>query len=365
MRHAAGYGGKSVPAQEAAGRKGGRRGCEGRTRWLARGSRQPDSLAISASNQARSLARSAWSGEASRSRAMMARPSRNPASARSDSPWSASMRARRPWLTERSRCQPALPGSACGQTLADRERGAVGLQRRREVALRAQHVADLVVRHRQVALPAGVAGIGLRQALGDGERGAVAVAAPPPGCPAPPARRRSCCARPTGRAASRRCRDRPAPGARRWRATRGSSRSAGAEVALRDQHVADPVVRDREVALPAGVAGIGLRQALSDGERGAVAAVRRRRDCPAPPARRRSCRARPTGRAASRRCRDRRRRGARRSRARRGSCPAPRRDRPAPQHVADPVVRHRQVALPAGVAGVGRRQALSDGREAR
>ena len=91
---------------------------------------------------------------------------------------------------------------------------AVGFQRTRKVALRHLHVADLVVQHRQIALPVGVAGIGLRQPLHDGE--AVAV------------------------------------GLQRTR-----------KVTLRHLHVADLVVQHRQIVLPAGVAGIGLRQPLA------------------------------------------------------------------------------------------------------
>src|SRR5580658_1926395 len=40
---------------------------------------------------------------------------------------------------------------------------AVRFQRLQQIALRHQHVANKIARHRQVALPAGVAGVGLRQ----------------------------------------------------------------------------------------------------------------------------------------------------------------------------------------------------------
>ena len=39
------------------------------------------------------------------------------------------------------------------------------LQRAGEVALRDLHVADFLVGHREIAPPAGVAGVGLRQAV--------------------------------------------------------------------------------------------------------------------------------------------------------------------------------------------------------
>ena len=42
------------------------------------------------------------------------------------------------------------------------------------------------------------------------------------------------------------------------------------KVALRRLHVANSVVRHRQIALPAGIAGIGLRQPLSEGEAVAV-----------------------------------------------------------------------------------------------
>ena len=45
----------------------------------------------------------------------------------------------------------------------------IRFQRVGQIALGHLHVADLVVRYRQVALPSGVAGVGLRQALPDGE----------------------------------------------------------------------------------------------------------------------------------------------------------------------------------------------------
>ena len=105
--------------------------------------------------------------------------------------------------------------------------GAVALQRPRQVALVPQHVADLVVRHRQVALPAGIAGVGLGQTLGDGERRAVALQRP-------------------------------------------------RQVALGPQHVADLLVRHRQVALPAGIAGVGLGQAISHGLRLQIVGLGRR-----------------------------------------------------------------------------------------
>ena len=52
-------------------------------------------------------------------------------------------------------------------------REAVGRQRLGEVALRCQHVADLAVRHREIALPFRVARVVLRQPLLDREAPAV------------------------------------------------------------------------------------------------------------------------------------------------------------------------------------------------
>ena len=46
---------------------------------------------------------------------------------------------------------------------------------RRQIALGLQHVADVCLRHGQVALPTGIAGVGLGQALSDAEPGAVAL----------------------------------------------------------------------------------------------------------------------------------------------------------------------------------------------
>ena len=92
---------------------------------------------------------------------------------------------------------------------------AVGLERAGKVALRHLHVADLVVRHRQIALPAGVAGIGLRQPLSDGE--AVAV---------------------------------------------GLERAG--KVALRHLHIANLLVRHRQLALEVRASGIAGKQVRHD-----------------------------------------------------------------------------------------------------
>ena len=120
-----------------------------------------------------------------------------------------------------------LPGSAFARRSAIACKGPVARQRRRQVALRLLHVADPVVRDREVALPAGVAGVRFGQALGYRVQGPVA-------------------------------------------------RQRRRQVALRLLHVADLVVRGREVALPAGVAGVRFRQALGYRVQGPVARQRRR-----------------------------------------------------------------------------------------
>ena len=77
----------------------------------------------------------------------------------------------------RSRCQLGIVGIGLGQALADGEAGAKRFQRVGEIALRHQHVADLVVGHGEIALPAGIVGVGLGQALADREAGAIAMPA--------------------------------------------------------------------------------------------------------------------------------------------------------------------------------------------
>ena len=47
------------------------------------------------------------------------------------------------------------------QTLGNSEAVAVGLQRLCQIALRHQHVTDVVVGDREIALRAGIAGVGL------------------------------------------------------------------------------------------------------------------------------------------------------------------------------------------------------------
>ena len=74
--------------------------------------------------------------------------------------------------------QVALPAGVARiglrQVFSDVHGGSVAVERTGEIALLDQHVADLLVRYRPVALPAGVARIGLRKALGDVHGGPVA-----------------------------------------------------------------------------------------------------------------------------------------------------------------------------------------------
>ena len=62
--------------------------------------------------------------------------------------------------------QVALPASVARiglrQAFSNVHGGSVAVERIGEIALRTKHVADLFVRNRQVALPAGVARIGPR-----------------------------------------------------------------------------------------------------------------------------------------------------------------------------------------------------------
>ena len=52
-----------------------------------------------------------------------------------ESPWATSTSPILLWLTERSRCHPALPGSARGEAFADAASGLVGGERLGQVAL--------------------------------------------------------------------------------------------------------------------------------------------------------------------------------------------------------------------------------------
>ena len=69
-------------------------------------------------------------------------------------------------------------GTEGNEALSDGEAVAIGPKRLVELALRLKHVADVAVGDRQIALPAGVAGIGLRQPLPEGEAVAVAIRSP-------------------------------------------------------------------------------------------------------------------------------------------------------------------------------------------
>ena len=104
------------------------------------------------------------------------------------------------------------------------------MQRGGEVASRELHVAELVIGHGEIALPFGIVGIGLGQAVGNGE-------------------------------------------------FLGIGLERGGEVALRELHVGDLFIARSEVALPAGITGIGLGQSLADkqGCRDRIGA--RRRGC--------------------------------------------------------------------------------------
>ena len=66
-----------------------------------------------------------------------------------------------------------VTGIGSRKLFSDVDAVAIGHKGAGEVALGLLHVADLLVRHRQVALPSGVAGIGCRQPFIDGEAVAV------------------------------------------------------------------------------------------------------------------------------------------------------------------------------------------------
>jgi hypothetical protein len=55
-----------------------------------------------------------------------------------------------------------VAGIGLRQTFPNGETVAIGLQRSRQVAVGYQHIAKVVVQHRQIALPLSVAGVGLR-----------------------------------------------------------------------------------------------------------------------------------------------------------------------------------------------------------
>ena len=79
------------------------------------------------------------------------------------------------WESERSLCQRGISGIGCGEALSDRLRGLIAVERGREIALSPKHVADVVVRDGEVALPGGISGIGCGEALYDRLRGLIAV----------------------------------------------------------------------------------------------------------------------------------------------------------------------------------------------
>ena len=125
---------------------------------------------------------------ARRSPGLAGRPPAPPAR----SPWATCTSPILLWLTERSRCQPALPGSAAARRSLIARARLVGASAAAQVALGDLHVADLVVADREVALPAGVAGVGGGQALADRQGPPGRRRAPRRGRPGRPARRRSC-----------------------------------------------------------------------------------------------------------------------------------------------------------------------------
>ena len=63
------------------------------------------------------------------------------------------------WLTDRSRCHAAFPGSCSRQTFLDRQSGAVFPQRSRKIPLRRQNIAEPFMAYRQVPLPRRVPGV--------------------------------------------------------------------------------------------------------------------------------------------------------------------------------------------------------------
>ena len=92
-------------------------------------------------------------------------------------------------------------------------------------------------------------------------------AVPPPACPRAPATTPGPNSVATGRAASRRRTARPSPVVRRWRAPLvGFQRRIGP--ALGVQHTGDVALRDRQLALPLAVRRLCGGQLLGDGERG-------------------------------------------------------------------------------------------------
>ena len=137
----------------------------------------------------------------------MCSPSRYDVSAPARSPSATCMSPTLLYETDRSRCERGIAGIGFRQPVGNGETVAVGLERAGKIPPELLHVADLDVRHQQIALPTGIAGIGFRQPVGNGEIVAI-------------------------------------------------GRERARKVALRQLHVADLFVRNRQIALPDGVARI-------------------------------------------------------------------------------------------------------------
>ncbi len=117
------------------------------------------------------------------------------------------------WETERSLCHPALPGSALARRSAIARLSWKDLQGFGQISLRHEHIAHPIVGDREIALPAGVARIGLGETVCNGE------------------------------------------------AVLEGLQGFG-QIALRHEHIAHPIVGDRQIPLPAGVARIGLGETV-------------------------------------------------------------------------------------------------------
>jgi len=73
-------------------------------------------------------------------------------------------------VADREIALPAgVAGVARGEGLGDGQAVAKGQQRAGEVALGDEHVADLLVADRKIALPAGIVGVARGEGLGDGQ----------------------------------------------------------------------------------------------------------------------------------------------------------------------------------------------------
>ena len=71
-----------------------------------------------------------------------------------------------PFIGHRQIALPSgIAGIGLGETVSDREAVAVVFERLGQIALRLEHAAYLVIGHRQIALPSGIAGIGLGEAV--------------------------------------------------------------------------------------------------------------------------------------------------------------------------------------------------------